>query len=232
MESMEWNSPSSRRASGILAASAWPARSQGPALSSAARKPLPVSWTDIMLYILWQLTRRGYDLLTPLSDSTVYHLSVSWFFSQHDPIRPSPCDAKIIKKAWFLMPHVATHFRIQNIHFSQELVIAPQEDIFCIVIFGSQIESREETCCVQVPGEQSFAAVSLSSASTSAGNVLGRPPWVKDMLRAVRFWTKSREPENSCESWHAFQSLLKVQGRDEEGTQAPREHPKGEEKRR
>ena len=202
MESMEWNSPSSRRASGILAASAWPARSQGPALSSAARKPLPVSWTDIMLYILWQLTRRGYDLLTPLSDSTVYHLSVSWFFSQHDPIRPSnhpitessthlcrlswqthfrlrrssPCDAQIIKKAWFLMPHVATHLRIQNIHFSQELVIAPQEDIFCIVIFGSQIESREETCCVQVPGEQSFAAVSLSSASTSAGNVLGRPP--------------------------------------------------------
>ena len=82
-----------------------------------------------------------------------------------------------------------------------------------------------------MPGEQSFAAVSLSSASTSAGNVLGRPPWVKDMLSTVGFWTKSREPENSCESWHAFQSLLKVQGRNEEGTQAPREHPKREEKK-
>ena len=54
----QWNG-TARRASGILAASAWPARSQGPALSSAARKPLPVSWTDIMLYILWQLTRGG-----------------------------------------------------------------------------------------------------------------------------------------------------------------------------
>ena len=99
-------------------------------------------WTDIiLLYILLQLTRRGACSMIFLH---LYHLSVSCFFSQHDPIQPSNhqiiqssnhicrlswqthfrlrrsslCDAKIIKKAWFLMPHVATHLRIQNIHFS------------------------------------------------------------------------------------------------------------------
>ena len=34
------------------------------------------------------------------------------------------------------------------------------------------------------PGAQSFAAVSLSSASLSCGSTLGRPPRAKDMVRA------------------------------------------------
>ena len=37
------------------------------------------------------------------------------------------------------------------------------------------------------PGAQSFAAVSLSSASLSAGSMLGRPPRVKDIVRE-EFW--------------------------------------------
>ena len=48
-------------------------------------------------------------------------------------------------------------------------------------IFSHCLTTRHHTR----PGAQSFAAVSLSSASLSCGSTLGRPPRAKDMVRAM-----------------------------------------------